>query len=31
MAASSKLMITEAECRFLCRIKLGVPARSLSE
>jgi hypothetical protein len=26
MAASSKLMITEAERRFPCRIKLGVPA-----
>ncbi len=25
MAASSKLMITEAERRFPCRIKLGVP------
>jgi hypothetical protein len=27
MAASSKLMITEAERRFPCRIKLGVPPR----
>jgi hypothetical protein len=26
MAASSKLMITEAERRFPCRIKLGIPA-----
>jgi hypothetical protein len=26
MPASSKLMITEAERRFPCRIKLGVPA-----
>jgi hypothetical protein len=25
MAASSKLMITEAERRFPCRIKLGIP------
>ncbi len=26
MATSSKLMITEAERRFPCRIKLGIPA-----
>jgi hypothetical protein len=29
MAASSKLMITEAERRFPCRIKLGVPIGGL--
>jgi hypothetical protein len=29
MAASSKLMITEAERRFPCRIKLGVPVGGL--
>ena len=29
MAASSKLMITEAERRFPCRIKLAVPAGGL--
>ena len=29
MAASSKLMITEAERRFPCRIKLGVPSGGL--
>ena len=29
MAASSKLMITEAEPRFPCRIKLGVPTGGL--
>ena len=29
MAASSKLMITEAERRFPCRIKLGVPTGGL--
>ena len=29
MAASSKLMITEAERRFPCRIKLGVPRSGL--
>jgi hypothetical protein len=29
MAASSKLMITEAERRFPCRIKLGVPTDGL--
>ena len=31
MAASSKLMITEAERRFPCRIKLGVPTGALGE
>ena len=31
MAASSKLMITEAERRFPCRIKLGVPPGGLGE
>jgi len=30
MAASSKLMITEAERRFPCRIKLAVPAQGLA-
>lgn len=29
MAASSKLMITEAERRFPCRIKLGIPTGGL--
>jgi hypothetical protein len=29
MAASSKLMITEAERRFPCRIKLNVPIGGL--
>lgn len=29
MAATSKLMITEAEHRFPCRIKLGIPAGGL--
>ncbi len=29
MAASSKLMITEAERRFPCRIKLALPAGGL--
>jgi hypothetical protein len=29
MAASSKLMITEAERRFPCRIKIGVPIGGL--
>jgi hypothetical protein len=29
MAASSKLVITEAEHRFPCRIKLGVPRSGL--
>jgi hypothetical protein len=29
MAASSKLMITEAERRFPCRIKLWVPCSGL--
>lgn len=29
MAASSKLMIVEAERRFPCRIKLGIPAGGL--
>ena len=29
MATSSKLMITEAERRFPCRIKLGVPVGGL--
>ena len=31
MAASSKLMITEAERRFPCRIKLGVPIGGFGE
>ncbi|HEV8032022.1 MAG TPA: hypothetical protein VGP42_13480 [Stellaceae bacterium] len=30
MAASSKLMITEAERRFPCRIKLGIPTGGLA-
>jgi hypothetical protein len=29
MAASSKLMITEAERRFPCRIKIGIPIAGL--
>ena len=31
MAASSKLMIVEAERRFPCRIKLGVPTGGFGE
>jgi hypothetical protein len=31
MAASSKLMIVEAERRFRCRIKLGVPVGGFGE
>jgi hypothetical protein len=31
MAASSKLMIVEAEHRFPCRIKLGVPIGGFGE
>jgi hypothetical protein len=31
MASSSKLMIVEAERRFLCRIKLGLPIGGFSE